>query len=244
MLLFISDLHLQEDRPQLTQGFLNFLEQQAPNAEVLYILGDFFDVWIGDDAMTPFHHSIASALQQCAEQGTKIYLMHGNRDFALGQDFCRQAGCTLLPDPCVITPFGEPLLLMHGDLLCTDDLAYQRMRRVFRNPLVNFILRNTPISFRQKIASKTRKTSQAQTRMKAENIIDANPQAILDYMQEHQVKTLIHGHTHRPALHHHPINHKGQVIQGQRYVLGDWGDHQGWKLQVTPEDLELLAFNF
>lgn len=244
MLLFISDLHLKENRPHMTQGFLSFLEQEAPKAEALYILGDFFDVWIGDDAMTPFHHRIAKALKQCSQQGTRIYLMHGNRDFVLGQDFCKLAGSSLLPDPCIISPFGEPLLLMHGDLLCTDDVGYQKMRRFFRNPLVSFILRNTPISFRQRLARKARQTSQARTRMKADSITDANPQTVADFMQKHQVNTLIHGHTHRPALHSVDLHLDGEMTQGKRYVLGDWSDHQGWKIQVTPEKIELLTFSF
>ncbi|SFB77564.1 UDP-2,3-diacylglucosamine hydrolase [Marinospirillum celere] len=236
MLLFISDLHLQEERPRLTRGFFTFLEEQAPEAEALYILGDFFDVWIGDDAMTAFHQEVAAALKKLTDQGTSVYLMHGNRDFALGQKFCRQAGCTLLPDPSVIVPFGEPLLLMHGDLLCTDDVDYQRMRRVFRNPLVQFFLLKLPISFRRKLAAQTRKTSKKASRMKAEDITDAHPQAINDYLQNHAVKTLIHGHTHRPDIHDEPA--------GKRYVLGDWSDDQGWKLVMTRETLKLLSFHF
>jgi UDP-2,3-diacylglucosamine hydrolase len=118
------------------------------------------------------------------------------------------------------------------------------MRRVFRNPIINFILRKTPVSFRQKIARKTRQTSQEQTRLKADNIIDANPQAIIDYMQDYQVKTLIHGHTHRPNRHQLQLKHQGQITQGQRYVLGDWNDHQGWKIQIDSGVIELLSFDF
>jgi len=243
MLLFISDLHLQENRPQLTKGFLDFLQQHAHQAEALYILGDFFDVWIGDDAMTPFHHRIAEALHLCAEQGTKIHLMHGNRDFALGQRFCDLAGCSLLPDPTVITLFGEPLLLMHGDLLCTDDVDYQKMRRLLRNPIIQWILLNTPVKFRQKIARKARQTSQTQTRLKAEHIIDANSQAVIDWMQKHQVNTMIHGHTHRPATHSVPLLSGGKVTYGKRYVLGDWSDQEGWKLEMTSGQLELKRFS-
>ncbi len=236
MLLFISDLHLQEERPRLNRGFFLFLKEQAPRAEALYILGDFFDVWIGDDAMTPFHHQVAAALKELATSGTQVYLMHGNRDFALGKVFCEAAGATLLSDPCVIQPYDEPLLLMHGDLLCTDDIAYQRLRRFFRNPVVNFILRNTPLGFRQQLASKTRQSSQEATRNKDQQITDANPEAIERFMQHYTAPALIHGHTHRPGIH--------QQALGKRYVLGDWSDAQGWKLEVTANSKKLLSFDF
>ncbi|WP_114418877.1 UDP-2,3-diacylglucosamine diphosphatase [Marinospirillum perlucidum] len=245
MLLFISDLHLQEDRPRLTRGFLDFLEGDATQAEALYILGDFFDVWIGDDAMTPFHQKIATSLKKLADQGTRIYLMHGNRDFLLGQDFCRQAGCQLLKDPCIIQPFSRPYLLSHGDLLCTDDVDYQRMRRILRNPLVSFILTHLPLRWRQKLARKARQTSQLKTRTKADRITEANPQAIRDLMASHQVTDLIHGHTHRPATHEFNLDMPGTDPQtATRYVLGDWSDDQGWKLEMTPDTLQLQAFSF
>lgn len=243
MLLFISDLHLQENRPQLTQGFIRFLEQQATQAEALYILGDFFDVWVGDDAMTTFHKGIAAALRQTSEQGTAIYLMHGNRDFALGPDFCHLAGCTLLPDPYLLTSTEPPLLLMHGDLLCTDDLAYQRMRRFLRNPLVFWLLSNLPLRFRQKIAAKARQASQTQTALKAEQITDANPQAVIKTLEEYQATQLIHGHTHRPAIHPARIELDGQALAAKRYVLGDWSDEEGWKIQVQKGVIELIRFN-
>ncbi|MBH2037320.1 MAG: UDP-2,3-diacylglucosamine diphosphatase, partial [Pseudomonadales bacterium] len=132
MILLISDLHLEQQRPDITRAFVHFLQTRARQAEALYILGDFFEAWVGDDAMGPFQHEIASALRELADSGTRLYLMHGNRDFMLGQGFCQLAGCTLLSDPCRVSFNGEPVLLMHGDSLCTSDAAYMRMRRLLR----------------------------------------------------------------------------------------------------------------
>lgn len=227
MILLISDLHLEEERPDITRAFLRFLRERAIEAEALYILGDFFEVWIGDDGMTPFQHEIAAALRQLSEAGTRIFLMHGNRDFLIGQAFCREAGCTLLSDPSLVTLEGERVLLMHGDSLCTADQSYMRMRRLLRNPLSLFILRHLPLRKRQQLARKLRNESRMQTRMKAAEITDVTPAEVERVMHEHGVRTLIHGHTHRPATHVLALN--GQAAR--RIVLGDW-DRQGWALQV------------
>lgn len=233
MILFISDLHLQEARPDITRAFFRFLQETAVTAKALYILGDFFEVWIGDDAVTPFHLEVAAALKQLANSGCKIYLMHGNRDFMLGKQFCRQAGCTLLADPTLLSHNGEHILLMHGDSLCTDDRDYQRMKRLLRNPLSLFVLRHLPLKTRQKLAGDLRAQSRNRTRMKAADITDVNPDAVLQAMQRYSVRTLIHGHTHRPATHQLPI--------GQRIVLGDWDSH-GWYLQLEHDQLALESF--
>lgn len=233
MILLISDLHLQEQRPDIARALFRFLQQTAPQAEALYILGDFFEVWIGDDAMDDFQHQVASALKQLADSGTRIYLMHGNRDFLLGKKFCQLAGCQLLKDPALLKHNGEDILLMHGDSLCTDDLDYQRMKRILRNPLSLFILRHLPLKTRQKLAGDLRNKSRSQTRMKAAEITDVNAQAVQQTMQHHGVRTLIHGHTHRPAIH--------KLAAGQRIVLGDW-DSQGWYVQLDPQGLQLLSF--
>lgn len=233
MILLISDLHLEEERPDITRAFLRFLRERAVHAEALYILGDFFEVWIGDDGMTPFQHEIARALRQLSDSGTRLFLMHGNRDFLIGHAFCREAGCTLLRDPSVVTLEGERVLLMHGDSLCTGDLAYMRMRRVLRNPLSRFILRHLPLGKRQQLARKLRNESRAQTRMKASEITDVTPAEVERVMRAHRVHTLIHGHTHRPAVH--------EIATGQRIVLGDW-DKQGWALQIDEHGLEQAPF--
>ena len=238
MILLISDLHLEQERPDISRAFLHFLKHRASEAEALYILGDFFEVWIGDDAISPFQHSIAQALRQLSDSGTRIYLMHGNRDFMIGQAFCREAGCSLLRDPSLVELAGEKVLLMHGDSLCTQDEAYMRLRRWLRNPLALFILRNLPLATRRKLARKLRKESRAQTRLKASDIVDVTPTEVPRIMAAHGVRTLIHGHTHRPAV--HQLEVAGQPAR--RIVLGDW-DSQGWALQVDEQNWQLAPFS-
>jgi UDP-2,3-diacylglucosamine hydrolase len=238
VILLISDLHLEEERPDISRAFLHFLETRARQAQALYILGDFFEVWIGDAAMTPFQRSIAQALRTLSERGTRIYLMHGNRDFMLGKGFCRAAGCTLLADPSVVELNGERVLLMHGDSLCTRDEGYMRLRRALRNPLSLFILRNLPLSARRKLARKLRNESRTQTRMKATDIIDVTPELIPRVLTEHGVRTLIHGHTHRPAIHDLEVD----GLPAQRIVLGDW-DRKGWALQIDETGYHQAPFD-
>ena len=200
-----------------------------------------FEAWIGDDAMTPFQQSICQALRQLSDSGTAIYLMHGNRDFLIGQGFCTAAGCTLLADPSVIELGGEQVLLMHGDTLCTRDLAYMKMRRYLRNPVSLWILRHLPLATRQKLARKLRSESRAQTRMKATEIVDVTPEEVPKVMAAHGVRTLVHGHTHRPAIHK-------LVVEGEparRIVLGIGTDGAGpcrsmgkalpWSRSSSPE---------
>ena len=238
MILLISDLHLEEQRPDITRAFLHFLQSRARQAEALYILGDFFEVWVGDDGMSPFQHDIARALRELSDAGTRIFLMHGNRDFLIGKDFCRLAGCTLLKDPSIVQLNGEPVLLMHGDSLCTLDTGYMKLRHLLRNPLSLFILRNLPLATRHKLARKLRNESRAQTRMKAREIIDVTPDEVPRIMAEHGVRTLIHGHTHRPAVHQLLVNRQ----PARRIVLGDWDTH-GWALQVDENGLQQSAFD-
>lgn len=238
MILLISDLHLEEQRPDITRAFLRFLETRASGAEALYILGDFFEVWIGDDGMTPYQHQIAAALRALSESGTRLYLMHGNRDFMIGQAFCKEAGCTLLSDPHIATLSGERVLLMHGDSLCTRDEGYMRLRRLLRNPLSLFILHHLSLARRQKLAQKLRSTSREETRMKASDIVDVTPDEVIRAMRKHRVRTLIHGHTHRPATHSLQID--GQAAR--RIVLGDW-DRQGWALQIDESGLHQAPFD-
>ncbi|MFB4371648.1 MULTISPECIES: UDP-2,3-diacylglucosamine diphosphatase [unclassified Pseudomonas] len=237
MILLISDLHLEQERPDISRAFLHFLDTRARQAEALYILGDFFEVWIGDDAMTPFQRGIALALRRLSDSGTRIYLMHGNRDFLLGKAFCREAGCTLLGDRHVVSFNGESALLMHGDSLCTLDVGYQKMRRLLRNPLSLFILRNLPLNTRHKLARKLRSESRSQTRMKASDIVDVTPEEVQRVMAQYGVKTLIHGHTHRPAVHELQVD--GQPAR--RIVLGDW-DKQGWALQIDENGFDQRPF--
>ena len=226
MILLISDLHLQEERPDITRAFLQFLAERAPHAQALYILGDFFEVWIGDDGASAFQLEIARALRNLSDSGTRVFLMHGNRDLLLGKAFCKAAGCTLLKDPSRVTFGHTPVLLMHGDSLCTRDEGYMRMRRLLRNPVSLWILRHLPLATRHKLARKLRNESKQQTRMKASDIIDVTPEEVVKVMRAHKVKTLIHGHTHRPDI--HTLTFDGETAQ--RIVLGDW-DQYGWALQ-------------
>jgi UDP-2,3-diacylglucosamine hydrolase len=237
VILLISDLHLQEERPDITRAFLALLDGRARSASALYILGDFFEAWIGDDGMSPFQQSICQALRVVSDRGTAVYLMHGNRDFLIGQAFCEAAGCTLLSDPSVVDLGGERVLLMHGDSLCTRDVGYLKLRRVLRNPLTLWILRHLSLANRQRLARKLRSESKAQTQMKATEIIDVTPEEIPQVMAAHGVRTLIHGHTHRPAIHKLMVDGE----PARRIVLGDW-DRQGWALQVDEQGFQLAPF--
>ena len=238
MILLISDLHLQEERPDITRAFLAFLEGRARQASALYILGDFFEAWIGDDAMSPFQQSICQALRQLSDAGVQLFLMHGNRDFMLGKAFCKAAGCTLLADPTRVEWNGEAVLLMHGDTLCTSDQGYMRLRKILRNPLTLFVLRHLPVATRQKLARKLRSESRQQTRMKADSIVDVTPAEVPRVMEHAGVTTLIHGHTHRPAVHKLQLGN----ASARRIVLGDWDSH-GWLLQVDEHGMKLESFD-
>lgn len=235
--LFISDLHLEAERPDISRAFLHFLTTRAHGAEALYILGDFFEVWVGDDAMDDFQRSIAAALRRLSDTGTRIWLMHGNRDFMLGKRFCREAGCSVLREGSVVELYGEPVLLLHGDSLCTRDESYQRLRRRLRNPVSLWLLRNLPLATRHKLARKLREASRLRTREKAAEIVDVTPEVVPQVMTTHGVRTLIHGHTHRPAVHKLQIDGEN----AQRIVLGDW-DRQGWVLEVDERGYRLESF--
>jgi UDP-2,3-diacylglucosamine hydrolase len=236
---FISDLHLHPHRPELLSLFEEFLQKAAARIGSLYILGDFLEAYVGDD--DPSYHSIGQLLSQYNQQ-FPIYLMAGNRDFLLGSGFAKLSGCTLLADPTVVTLFGLPILLMHGDSLCTSDKAYQRYRRVTRLPLLQSLFLKLPLSFRQKVAKKLRQNSrnQYQNTPIARRDIDVCQSAVTQEMQKHQVATLIHGHVHKPGQHCFTLNEKPV----QRWVLGDWGEHAS-VLIVTPEQKwQLMALSF
>lgn len=236
-ILLVSDLHLEPQRPDIVRAFLHLLETRASGAEALYILGDLFEAWIGDDAMGAFEIEIASALRRLADSGTAIYLMHGNRDFLIGKGFCRQAGCRLLAERHIADFQGRRVLLMHGDTLCTRDEGYQKLRRILRNPLTLFILRHLPLATRQKLARKLRSESRQQTRAKALEITDVTEAEVERELRAARVTTLIHGHTHRPAR--HELRLDGQPAE--RIVLGDW-DRRGWVLEASAASLSQVDF--
>jgi len=230
MIYLISDLHLEESRPDITGAFLSFLDEIQARASALYILGDFFETWIGDDENTPLQQQIRLRLKAFSSSGISLYIMHGNRDFLIGEQFCRETGATLLEDPSIVDLYGQRVLLMHGDSLCTRDTAYMKFRQTIRNPafLTTFLQR--PLDERRTTARQLREMSQAGNKGKSMEIMDVTPEEVPKVMMQHQVKTLIHGHTHRPAVHDVALDNK----QGRRIVLGDW-DREIWFLQVDRE---------
>lgn len=221
---FISDLHLEEARPDITRAFLSFLETRATGSERLYILGDFFEAWIGDDEHTPLQDQVAEALRAVSGGGTEVFLMHGNRDFLIGEEFCTRAGATLLADPTVIDLYGMPTLLMHGDSLCTADVEYQKFRASMRNAQWQQMFLQRPLADRQLVARQLREISMAKNKGKEEFIMDVTPDEVVSVMEDHNVQRLIHGHTHRPAVHELSVNGK----PASRIVLGDWAENVWW----------------
>jgi UDP-2,3-diacylglucosamine hydrolase len=218
--LFISDLHLDESRPEIVDLFEHFLAEEARGANALYILGDLFESWIGDDDDSVLADRVARALRALSDSGVPIYFMRGNRDFVLGETFARKAGMTILEDPTVIDLDGKPVLLMHGDTLCTDDVDYQKFRKLMHNRWFQRIALALPLSVRRRIAGRLRGQSQKHVERKAEAIMDVNQWAVQSTMRKHGIALLIHGHTHRPAT--HSFNLDGRSVE--RVVLGDWYD--------------------
>jgi UDP-2,3-diacylglucosamine hydrolase len=231
---FISDLHLHESHPEVTQAFYCFLQEQAKGADALYILGDFFDAWIGDDDDTPLGIEVAQHLHTLHAHGTRIYLMHGNRDFLLGETFAQAAGASLIPDPTIINLYGKPTLLMHGDTLCTNDVEYQAFRQQVRSPTWQQQILSQPIAARRALAAQIRAQSKSMNSIKTEDIMDVTPEEVVRIMEEAGVTQLIHGHTHRPARHTLIIDD----IPAERIVLGDWHD-AGWCIRADDDGLEL-----
>lgn len=216
--LFISDLHLSAERPETIRLFLDFLANEARHAEALYILGDLFEVWLGDDLVMPEYRPVISALREFTENGTLVFVMHGNRDFLLGSQFEEESGCRLIDDPHLLDLNGTPTLLMHGDLLCTDDEPYQAMRRQLREPRWIAAFLNKSPQERIDFARDLRERSRRETGAKAETIMDVNKDTVMDFIQKYHAGQLIHGHTHRPADHSHEVD--GQTVH--RYVLPEW----------------------
>lgn len=216
--LFVSDLHLQGEQTPSDGLFRHFLTEQAATAEALYILGDLFEAWLGDDLVLPEYQGILDALRVLTASGVPVFVMHGNRDFLLGADFAQRTGCTLLPDPVVIDLYGRPTLLMHGDLLCSDDLPYQQMRRQLRDPQWIAVFLAKSAAERIAFARQLRDTSKEETGRKSAYLMDVNDATLAAYLQQYRVGRIIHGHTHRPALHN--------LADGcQRLVLGAWEEH-------------------
>ncbi|NOX27963.1 MAG: UDP-2,3-diacylglucosamine diphosphatase [Gammaproteobacteria bacterium] len=232
--LFISDLHLAADRPDISQQFLSFMQNSAPRAEALYILGDLFEIWLGDDAITPAHDVIINAIRSISDRGIPVYFMHGNRDFLIGDEFAKACGCKLLNDPCVIDLYGTPTLLTHGDLLCTDDVDYQAFRAYIRNPQTLEQLMALSIEERIAKGKEYRAGSQAANKEKSMEIMDVNQDAVIAMLREHNVSQMIMGHTHRPQVHAIEVDGK----PAKRIVLGDWYE-QGSQVYADASGCEL-----
>ena len=233
--LFIADLHLDTARPQITRLFENYLAgDEVRRADALYMLGDLVEAWIGDDDDAELPQRIAAATRDVRDAGVPVYFMVGNRDFLLGEDFARRAGMTLLDDGTVHDIQNQPTLLMHGDTLCTDDLAYQTVRKQVRTPEWQAQILAMPLEARRAFAAKARADSKAHTGSTMESIMDVNAEAVAAAMRKARVTRLIHGHTHRPAVHRFELNGK----PAERIVLGDWYE-QGSVLRVDGDRVEL-----
>ena len=237
--LFISDLHLHASRSAITALFLEFLRDEAAEAEALYILGDLFEAWVGDDADDGLAHAVRAALRELSARGVPVFLMRGNRDFLFGPRFSADTGATLLPDPSVVSLYGQPTLLMHGDLLCSDDQRYLEFREQVRDLSWQASFLSQTLTARLAFADRARVESQQhqdglRQGGQLEAITDANDETVEATMARFGVTRLIHGHTHRPAI--HLLRSSGQPAQ--RIVLGDWYE-QGSVLRATPEGFEL-----
>ncbi|WP_318480651.1 UDP-2,3-diacylglucosamine diphosphatase [Photobacterium leiognathi] len=238
--LFISDLHLSASRPDMTDCFLRFMAEDTANIDALYVLGDLFEMWIGDDEESPFLQQIKQAFKTLTDSGIPCYFVHGNRDFLIGKRFSQQTGVQLLPEHSVVDLYGKPTLILHGDTLCIEDEAYQRYRKKVHNKFIQWLFFRIPLSKRIQIGEKFRNNSSKNNQMKSQSIMDVTTSEVVRVMKEFHVDQMIHGHTHRPDIHSLTVDDKPAT----RIVLGDWYEH-GSVLVVTPDgyQLETRAFD-
>ncbi|MAC69151.1 MAG: UDP-2,3-diacylglucosamine diphosphatase [Gammaproteobacteria bacterium] len=242
-ILFISDLHLQDDRPDLTRALLMFLQENQGKCEELYILGDLFEVWLGDDRLTATSEAVAKALHEFAECGSDVYIMHGNRDFLMGTEFAARCGASLLAEPYRLHSKLGDIVLMHGDVLCTDDTEYQTFRSMVRSAewQADFLARN--LDERIAFARQARQQSSVATAQKQDDIMDVNQAAVLEFLKRVDCPRLLHGHTHRPDVHSIALQSKiGGSSEAIRMVLGDWGI-RGWFAELDGEHWQLKQFS-
>lgn len=235
---FISDLHLSAEQSEITDCFVRFLQDDAPQGDALYILGDLFEYWLGDDDLNPFTLFIAAQLRQLSEH-CPIYFIHGNRDFALGQRYAQRAGMQILPAQSVIDLYGRSVLICHGDEFCTADHAYMAFRRRARSWWFKPLVGSLPLSWRRKLAQRGRQVSSKNKMQLSDQIMDVTPSEITRIMQHYQVDWMIHGHTHRPAIH----QEASVSATAKRFVLGDWYT-QGSILLVASNEYNLLQRPF
>jgi len=218
--LFISDLHLDAERPDIGKQFLEFMASEARTAEALYILGDLFESWVGDDDPNEHYGEMKAAIRALVDAGVPVYFMHGNRDFMIGADFARETGVEILPDPHPLNLYGKSVVLSHGDAMCTDDLEYQQVRMMARNPEWQAMMLAKPLAERLAFAAHARQQSQARNATLSDEIMDVNQREVEKLLSESGAQILLHGHTHRPAV--HDVNVDGRATK--RIVLGDWYD--------------------
>ena len=238
--LFISDLHLQVDRPDLTEALIRFLADNRGQANELYILGDLFELWIGDDLESPLADVIAAQLKEFSAAGSAVYLMHGNRDFLIGETYAARCGAQLIHEPFTLNSAQGPLTLLHGDVLCTDDIEYQQFRALVRNQEWQTDFLSKPIQQRLAFAEQARAQSRESTAAKAAAIMDVNESSVREYMIANAASRILHGHTHRPAV--HDLKSTSREATQQRIVLGDWDKH-AWFVEITNDGLELKSFD-
>ena len=230
-IFFISDLHLEQNKPHLTKAFENFINSKVNSHDELFILGDFFEQWIGDDNEDNFIKGIKNILKLKTAEGLKIYFMHGNRDFLIGDKFCKDVGAKLLKDPFIFNLNGKKIMLMHGDSLCIDDKDYQEFRNLVRNKDWQKDFLSKDLKERKEVAKSLREISSLENKTKDEAIMDVNQDEVLRIIENHSIDVLIHGHTHRPYIH----DENGVP----RMVLGDWGDFL-WFIESYKGDLNLV----
>lgn len=245
--LLISDLHLSPSEPALCRAFQAYCQNRATKAEALYILGDLSDAWVGDDDDAETAKLIRSELKKLANSGTQVYLMTGNRDFMMGQQLANDCGLSLLDDPCTVDLYGHQVLLTHGDSYCTDDQEYMAFRQQIQNPMTRQMLMSKSLDERRAIAVQIRAQSKSANATKSEDIMDVNQDAILQAFAEHDITTMIHGHTHRPDSHQYPVIIKGVETIATRHVLGDWlvqdGLTTGWEIRADQQGFTLEQFS-
>jgi UDP-2,3-diacylglucosamine hydrolase len=231
----ISDLHLDSKRPDIQRAFLHYLDTLPEDTEALYILGDFFEAWVGDDDDEPFKAEIKNALKAKSDAGCKLYFMHGNRDFLVGEQFAHETGVSILQEPYHLKAFGNDYILMHGDSLCTDDVEYQQFKAQIRHPDMIAMLMSKSLEERKALAKQLREQSKEAASNKAMDIMDVNEAEVAKLLDTKANAILIHGHTHRPFVHHYANN-------TQRMVLGDW-DASGWEIIINAEGASLHEFS-
>ncbi|MDG2288903.1 MAG: UDP-2,3-diacylglucosamine diphosphatase [Woeseiaceae bacterium] len=236
--LFISDLHLEAGRPEIGEQFLSFLGDEARDAEALYILGDLFEVWLGDDDPNPYYTSMKMAIRELTDSGVPVFFMHGNRDFTIGEIFSGETGVEILDDPVIVDLYGQSVLLSHGDALCTDDVQYQQVRAMTRNPEWQTMMLAKSIEERIAFSIQARKDSMAHSNSVSAEIMDVNLEAVVATLRQHGTSIMLHGHTHRPAIHDVDLGNR----LATRIVLGDWfeqgsvvrWDENGPRLETMP----------